>query len=50
MSDYDLSTFQKRDFEESVFAVPGYCHEERPSHCPLTSICTVALDEANLEK
>jgi len=50
MADYDLSTFEKKQFADSVFALPGYCHEDKPQHCPLTSICTVALNDGNLQQ
>lgn len=39
IANYDLDTFVKKDFEESVFALPPYCNSVKPTHCPLTSIC-----------
>ena len=42
IADYDLKTFQKRSFEDSVFALPSYCHEDKPTRCPLTSVCALA--------
>ena len=42
IADYDLKTFQKKKFEDSVFALPSYCHGDRPSKCPLTSVCSLA--------
>lgn len=39
ITDYDLSTFEKKVLEDSVFAVPSYCNSAKPANCPLTSTC-----------
>jgi hypothetical protein len=40
--DYDLKTMEKRALEDSIFAPPSYCHKDKPTKCPLTSMCAIA--------
>lgn len=35
LTNFDVKTFQKKVFENSLFAVPDYCN----STCPSASIC-----------
>ena len=44
VQDYDLSTFKKKAFEDSVFALPSYCHGDKPNRCPMTSVCALAME------
>ena len=34
-----IGTFNKGEFPDSVYALPPYCNTEKPTNCPLTSIC-----------
>jgi hypothetical protein len=37
--DYDVGSFERKDLEDSIFAVPSYCNIDKPMKCSSFSYC-----------